>query len=109
MIRVARPETVRPQQPVVLGLAASAAIAQVVTSRASAPLPLILVAAGLAVVWRQLDTDRTLAVPAVRWTLAGGVVLAAGGLVRCWPRPASWPPPATGSRPRWSSSSASRC
>ena len=29
------------------------------------------------VIWRQLDTDRTLAVPGVRWALAGGVV--AGG------------------------------
>jgi signal transduction histidine kinase len=44
-------------------------------------LPLLLVAVGLAVVWRQLDTDRTLAVPGVRWALAGGVALAAGGLV----------------------------
>ena len=41
----------------------------------------MLVAAGLAVIWRQLDTDRTLAVPGVRWALAGGVVLAAGGVV----------------------------
>ena len=44
-------------------------------------LPLVLVAAGLAVIWRQLDTDRTLALPGVRWALAGGVVLAAGGVV----------------------------
>jgi signal transduction histidine kinase/phage shock protein PspC (stress-responsive transcriptional regulator) len=64
----------------VLGIAASAAIGRVVTSGGALLLPLILVAAGLAVVWRQLDTDRTLAVPAVRWALAGGVVLAAGGL-----------------------------
>jgi signal transduction histidine kinase len=66
---------------VVLGVAASAAIGRVVTSGGALLLPLILVSAGLAVVWRQLDTDRTLAVPAVRWALAGGVVLAAGGLV----------------------------
>jgi signal transduction histidine kinase len=65
----------------VLGIAASAAISSVVTSGGALLLPLILVAVGLAVVWRQLDTDRTLAVPAVRWALAGGVVLAAGGLV----------------------------
>src|SRR5215213_48726 len=44
-------------------------------------LPLVLVAAGLAVIWRQLDTDRTLALPAVRWILAGGIALAAGGVV----------------------------
>jgi signal transduction histidine kinase len=44
-------------------------------------LPLMLVSVGLAVIWRQLDTDRTLAVPAVRWALAGGVALAAAGLV----------------------------
>jgi signal transduction histidine kinase len=39
------------------------------------------VTAGLAVIWRQLDTDRTLARPAVRWLLAGGIALAAGGVV----------------------------
>jgi signal transduction histidine kinase/phage shock protein PspC (stress-responsive transcriptional regulator) len=44
-------------------------------------LPLVLVAAGLTVIWRQLDTDRTLAVRGTRWTLAGGVVLAGAGLV----------------------------
>ena len=44
-------------------------------------LPLVLVAVGMAVIWRQLDTDRTLALPAVRWALAGGAVLAAGGVV----------------------------
>src|SRR6476661_3224383 len=66
---------------VALGLAASAAIGQVVQTGGALLLPLILVAAGLAVVWRQLDADRTLAVPGVRWALAGGVVLAAGGVV----------------------------
>ena len=35
----------------------------------------------MAVIWRQLDTDRTLALPGVRWALAGGAVLAAGGVV----------------------------
>ncbi|HYO37754.1 MAG TPA: PspC domain-containing protein [Geodermatophilus sp.] len=43
--------------------------------------PLLLVGGGLAVIWRQLDTDRTLARPGVRWVLAGGAVLAALGLV----------------------------
>ena len=66
---------------VVLGIAASAAIGQIVQTGGALLLPLILVAAGLAVVWRQLDADRTLAVPGVRWALAGGVVLAAGGVV----------------------------
>jgi signal transduction histidine kinase len=66
---------------VALGIAASAAFGRVVSSSGALLLPLILVAVGLAVVWRQLDTDRTLAVPGVRWALAGGVVLAAGGLV----------------------------
>jgi signal transduction histidine kinase/phage shock protein PspC (stress-responsive transcriptional regulator) len=65
----------------VLGIAASAAIGQVARSSGALVLPLILVAVGLAVVWRQLDTDRTLALPGVRWALAGGVVLAAGGVV----------------------------
>ncbi len=44
-------------------------------------LPLVLVAAGITVIWRQLDNDRTLAVAGTRWTLAGGVVLAGAGLV----------------------------
>jgi signal transduction histidine kinase len=65
----------------VLGIAASAAISQVFQTSGGLVLPLILVAAGLAVVWRQLDADRALSVPGVRWALAGGVVLAAGGLV----------------------------
>jgi signal transduction histidine kinase len=44
-------------------------------------LPLVLLAAGLGVVWRQLDSDRPLDLPGGRWALAGGVVLAAGGVV----------------------------
>jgi signal transduction histidine kinase len=44
-------------------------------------LPLALVAVGLAVIWRQLDVDRTLRRPGVRWVLAGGIALAAGGVV----------------------------
>jgi signal transduction histidine kinase/phage shock protein PspC (stress-responsive transcriptional regulator) len=66
---------------VVLGIAASAAIGKIIQTGGALLLPLILVAAGLAVVWRQLDADRTLTVPGVRWALAGGVVLAAGGVV----------------------------
>jgi signal transduction histidine kinase len=44
-------------------------------------VPLLLVGAGLAVIWRQLDTDRTLARPGVPWVLAGGIALGAAGLV----------------------------
>jgi signal transduction histidine kinase len=66
---------------VLLGLAASALFGQVLTSSGALALPLILVAVGLAVIWRQLDADRTLARPGVRWALAGGVVLAAGGVI----------------------------
>jgi signal transduction histidine kinase len=44
-------------------------------------LPLLLVAVGLGVIWRQLDTDRTLARPGVPWVLAGGIALGAAGLV----------------------------
>ncbi len=44
-------------------------------------LPLVLVAIGLGVIWRQLDTDRPLEVPGGRWALAGGVVLAGVGLL----------------------------
>jgi signal transduction histidine kinase len=66
---------------VLLGLAASALVGQVLRNSSSLLLPLILVAVGLGVIWRQLDTDRTLALPGVRWALAGGVALAAGGVV----------------------------
>ena len=45
-------------------------------------LPLILVAAGLAVIWRQLDSRPHPRRPGhARWALAGGVVLGAGGVV----------------------------
>jgi signal transduction histidine kinase/phage shock protein PspC (stress-responsive transcriptional regulator) len=44
-------------------------------------LPLVLVAGGLAVIWRQLDTDRGFALPGVRWALAAGVALAGAGVV----------------------------
>jgi signal transduction histidine kinase/phage shock protein PspC (stress-responsive transcriptional regulator) len=43
--------------------------------------PLALVAAGLAVIWRQLDADRALTRPGVRGVLAGGAVLAGAGVV----------------------------
>ena len=44
-------------------------------------LPLVLLAGGLAVIWRQLDTDRGLALPGVRRALAAGALLAVGGVV----------------------------
>ncbi|SDE29909.1 phage shock protein C (PspC) family protein [Blastococcus fimeti] len=67
---------------VVLGLVAASLLGQLTRWTSSdVVLPLVLVGAGLAVIWRQLDTDRTLAVAGTRWTLAGGVVLAGAGLV----------------------------
>jgi signal transduction histidine kinase len=66
----------------VVGLVAAALVGQLLsTANGNITLPLVLVGAGLAVIWRQLDTDRTLARPAVRWLLAGGIALAAGGVV----------------------------
>jgi phage shock protein PspC (stress-responsive transcriptional regulator) len=44
-------------------------------------LPLVLLAGGLAVIWRQLDADRGFALPGVRWALAAGVALAGAGVV----------------------------
>jgi signal transduction histidine kinase len=66
----------------VLAVAAVALLGQLSTwSSSDILLPLVLVGGGLAVIWRQLDTDRTLAVPGVRWLLAGGFALAAAGVV----------------------------
>jgi signal transduction histidine kinase len=56
-------------------------VGQLASWSSSVVLPLALAGAGLAVIWRQLDIDRTLAVPGVRWVLAGGIALAAGGVV----------------------------
>ncbi|WP_249933155.1 ATP-binding protein [Blastococcus sp. CCUG 61487] len=67
---------------VVLGLVAAGLLGQLTRWTSSdVVLPLVLVGAGLAVIWRQLDVDRTLAVAGTRWNLAGGVVLAGFGLV----------------------------
>jgi signal transduction histidine kinase/phage shock protein PspC (stress-responsive transcriptional regulator) len=66
----------------VLGIAAAVMLGQVSEWFSSGVvLPLALVAGGLITIWRQLDTDRTLAVPGVRWALAGGAALAVGGVV----------------------------
>jgi signal transduction histidine kinase len=64
-----------------LGLVAVSLVGQLASWSSSVVLPLALAGAGLAVIWRQLDIDRTLAVPGVRWVLAGGIALAAGGVV----------------------------
>ena len=66
----------------VLGFAGVSLISQTLSwGNGSVVLPLVLAVAGLAVVWRQLDADRTLAQPGVRWVLAGGIALAAAGVV----------------------------
>ena len=69
-----------------VGLAALAVASFVVVQTLSSwgsdlLLPLVLLAGGLAVIWRQLDTDRGLALPGVRWALAAGALLAVGGVV----------------------------
>jgi signal transduction histidine kinase len=65
-----------------LGLVALILFGQVLSfSNGNVVLPLVLVAAGLAVIWRQLDTDQALSLPGVRWVLAGGIALAGGGVV----------------------------
>jgi signal transduction histidine kinase/phage shock protein PspC (stress-responsive transcriptional regulator) len=44
-------------------------------------LPVVVLAVGLGVIWRQLDNDHALSRPSVRWILAGGAVLAVLGVV----------------------------
>ena len=73
-----------PRQVAVLGVlavGAMAAFGRLASWGGGILLPLAIVAVGLAVIWRQLDSDRPLAVPGVRWVLAGGSALAAGGVV----------------------------
>ena len=66
----------------ILGIAAAVFLGQLSQWFSSdVVLPLARVSGGLIVIWRQLDTDRTLSVPGVRWALAGGAALAAGGVV----------------------------
>jgi signal transduction histidine kinase len=65
----------------VLGFCALTLVGQLLSLlRTDLLLPLAVVAVGLTVIWRQLDADRTLALPGVRWLLVAGAVLAAGGL-----------------------------
>ena len=67
---------------IALGAVAAMVLGQLVSWGSSdVVVPLLFAVGGLAVIWRQLDADRTLALPGVRWALAGGVVLAAGGVV----------------------------
>ena len=67
---------------IVLAIAGAVLLGQVVQwGTSDLILPLVLVAVGLGVIWRQLDTDRSLDVPGGRWALAGGAALAAGGVI----------------------------
>jgi signal transduction histidine kinase len=67
---------------VLLGLVAMAFVGQLSQWTSNGiVLPLLLVCVGLGVIWRQLDSDRTLKLPGVRWALAGGIVLAVIGVV----------------------------
>jgi signal transduction histidine kinase len=74
-----------PRQLAILGVLAIGAfslVSKVASWAGSAVLiPLVVLAAGLAVIWRQLDADRKLSLPGVRWILAGGAVLAVLGVV----------------------------
>jgi signal transduction histidine kinase len=67
---------------IALGAVAALVLGQIVSWGSSdVVIPLLFAVGGLVVIWRQLDADRTLALPGVRWALAGGMVLAAGGVV----------------------------
>lgn len=79
-----------PQQPSrrwLLGLAALAAVCFGVVSRLASfggtnvVLPLVLAGIGLAVIWRQFDSDATLLRGSARWGLVAGAVLGVGGVV----------------------------
>jgi signal transduction histidine kinase len=74
-----------PRQLAILGVLAIGAVSLVgkVASWAGSAvlIPLVVLVAGLAVIWRQLDADRKLNLPGVRWILAGGAVLAVLGVV----------------------------
>ncbi|WP_231503055.1 ATP-binding protein [Blastococcus sp. URHD0036] len=67
---------------VLLGIGALALVTNLASwGNGDVTVPLLLVGVGLATIWRQLDTDRTLARPRVRWVLAGGVALGVIGVV----------------------------
>ncbi|SEO68544.1 ATP-binding protein [Trujillonella endophytica] len=67
---------------VLLGIGALALVTNLASwGSGDVTVPLLLVGIGLATIWRQLDTDRTLARPGVPWVLAGGVALGVVGVV----------------------------
>jgi signal transduction histidine kinase len=67
---------------IVLAIVSATLLGQIVQwGTSDLVLPLVLLAIGLGVVWRQLDTDRPLDLPGGRWALVGGAVLAGGGVV----------------------------
>jgi signal transduction histidine kinase len=67
---------------VLLGIGALALVTNLASwGSGDVTVPLLLVGVGLATIWRQLDTDRTLARPRVRWVLAGGVALGVIGVI----------------------------
>jgi signal transduction histidine kinase len=77
----------RPSKRQLLGLALLAFVAVGVVSRLASfggidvVLPLILAGAGMAVIWRQFDSDATLLRGPARWGLATGVILGVAGVV----------------------------
>lgn len=83
----ARPATDPPSRRQLLGLGLLSVVAAGLVSQlatwggSNVVLPLVLAGAGLAVIWRQFDTDRTLARGTARWGLAAGAVLGIGGVV----------------------------
>ena len=67
---------------VLLGLAAVLLTSRLSSwGRGDVVVPLLLAGAGLAVIWYQLDTERTLARSTARWGLVVGVLLGVGGVV----------------------------
>ncbi len=67
---------------VLLGIGALALVTNLASwGEGDITVPLLLLGVGLATIWRQLDTDRTLARPGVPWVLAGGVALGVTGVV----------------------------
>ena len=67
---------------VLLGLAAVTLTSRLSSwGRGDVVVPLVLAGAGLAVIWYQLDTERTLTRSTGRWGLVVGVLLGVGGVV----------------------------
>src|SRR3954454_6850373 len=76
----------RPTRRHLIGLALLAAVAVGAVSRLASfggtdvLLPLLLAGAGLAVIWRQFDSQSDLSHGNARWGLAGGIALGVGGV-----------------------------